>query len=136
MRSFPCHCEVEIVENIVQDFDEPNSGDCKSNSHVISVVGDTPKFIDFVGVERFDSIINSHLVKVKKREAQINLFPQLMNCKFGKKTKGLKYSKYLFAWHGRFQISTINLRTSFFILFFYSSVELAIRLFLFLNFGI
>ena len=37
-----------------------------------------------------------------------------MSCKFGKNTKGLKYSKYLFAWHGRFQILTINSRTSFF----------------------
>ena len=80
-------CEVEIVKNIVPDLDEPKSGDCKSDTHVISVVGDTPKCIDFVGVERFDSIINSHLVKVKQRESQINLLPQLMSCKFGKKTK-------------------------------------------------
>ena len=84
------------------------------------MVGDTPKFIDFVGIERFDSILNSHLVnivnymKAKERESQVNLFPQLMSCKFGKKTKGLKYSKYLFAWDGRVQISTINLRMSFF----------------------
>ena len=31
-----------------------------------------------------------------------------------KKTKWFKYSKYLFVWHGRFQILTINLRMSFF----------------------
>ena len=74
-------CEVEIVKNIVPDLDEPKSGDCKSDTHVISVVGDTPKCIDFVGVERFDSIINSHLVnivncmKAKERESQVNLFP-------------------------------------------------------------
>ena len=37
-----------------------------------------------------------------------------MTFRFGKKTRKMKYSKYLFSWHGRFQISTINLRTSLF----------------------
>ena len=76
--------------------------------------------IAFDGIERFDSTINSYLVnivncmKAKERESQANLFLLLMSCNFIKKTKGLKYSKYLFAWHGKFQISTINSRTSFF----------------------
>ena len=57
-------CEVEIVENIVQDLNEPKLGDCRSEAHAISMVGDAPKFIDFVGFERFDSIINSNLVNI------------------------------------------------------------------------
>ena len=82
-------CEVKIVENFVQDLHEPKSGDCKSDAHV-------------------------NCMKLRKENLKLIFFHQLMSCKFGKKTKGLKYSKYLFAWHGRFQISTINLRTSFF----------------------
>ena len=48
------------------------------------------KFIDFIGVERFDLIIDSHLVnivncmKIKGQEVQV---AQLMTFKFGKKTK-------------------------------------------------
>ena len=55
-------------------------------------MGDTePKFIDFIGVERFDLIINSFLmnivncIKIKRQEVQI---AQLMSCKYGKKIKG------------------------------------------------
>ena len=53
-------------------------------------------------------------MKTKEKESQVALLVQLMNCQYGKKTKGLKYSKYLFAWHGRFQILTINSRMTFF----------------------
>ena len=75
------------------------------------------KFIDFIGVERFDLIIDSYLVnivncmKIKGQEVQV---AQLMTFKFGKKTRKMKYSKYLFSWHGRFQISKMNSRTSLF----------------------
>ena len=74
-------------------------------------------FIDFVRVERFDLIIDSYLVnivnhlKIKEQEVQV---AQLMTFKFGKKTKKMKYSKYLFSWHGRFQISKMNSRMSLF----------------------
>ena len=81
-------------------------------------MGDTEtKFIDFIGVERFDLIIDSYLVnienymKIKGEEVQV---AQLMTSKFGKKTKKMKYSKHLFSWHGRFQISKTNLMTSLF----------------------
>ena len=66
------------------------------------MVRDTPKFIDFIGVDRFDSIISSYLVnlynyiKTKEKEIQVDLFILLMSCKYGKKIKGLKHSKYLF----------------------------------------
>ena len=55
------------------------------------------KFIDFIGVERFDLIIDSYLVnigncmKIKGQEVQA---AQLMTFKFDKKIKELKYSKY------------------------------------------
>ena len=81
-------------------------------------MGDTEtKSIHFIGFERFDLIICSYLVnivncmKIKGQEVQI---AQLMTFKFGKKTRKLKYSKYLFSWHGRFQISKMNSRTSLF----------------------
>ena len=62
-------------------------------------------------------MVNSYLVnlvifmKTKKREVQV---VELMNCKFGKKTKCLKYSEYLFTGYERFQISNINSRQVFF----------------------
>ena len=81
-------------------------------------MGDTgTKFIDFIGLERFDMIIDSYLVniincmKIKGQEVQI---AQLMTFKFGKKTRKMKYSKYLCSWHGRFQISKMNSRMSLF----------------------
>ena len=53
-------------------------------------------------------------MKIKVKEIQVDLFISSISSKYGKKVKGLKYSKYLFAWHGRFQIPTINSRISFF----------------------
>ena len=37
-----------------------------------------------------------------------------MTFMFGKNTRKMKYSKYLFSWHGKFQISKLNSRTSLF----------------------
>ena len=85
------------------------------------MVGDTEtKFIDFIGVDRFDSIVNFYLVnlnnymKIKEKEIQLDLFIPLMSCKYGKKIKGLKHSKYLFIWSGRFQNSKMNSMMSLF----------------------
>ena len=50
-------------------------------------------------------------MKIKGEEVQV---AQLMTFKFGKKTKKMKYSKYLFSWHRRIQISKMNSRTSLF----------------------
>ena len=83
----------------------------------VVLLGIETKFIDFIGMERFDLIIDSYLVnivncmKIKGQEVQVS---QLMTFKFGKKTKKMKCTKYLFSWHGRFQISKMNLRTSLF----------------------
>ena len=88
--------------------------DCNIQSPIILVGDIETKFIDFIGVEIFDLIIDSYLenivnyMKIKEEEVQV---AQLMTFKFGKKTKKMKYSKYLFSWHG---ISKMNLRTSLF----------------------
>ena len=73
--------------------------------------------IDFIGVERFDLIIDYYLVsivncmKIKGEEVHV---AQLMTFTFGNKTKKMKYTKYLFSWHGRFKILKMNPRTSLF----------------------
>ena len=117
--------EVEIVETIKEkileevgnDLDEIKLDDCNNQTPIILVEDTETKFIDFIGVERFDLIIGSYMVnvvnyiKIKGEEVQV---AQLMIFKFGKKTKKMKYSKYLFSWHERFQISKINSRTSLF----------------------
>ena len=92
----------EIIEEVFNDLDEVKLYDCNVQSPII-LVGDTEtKFIDFIGVDRFDSIVNFYLVnlnnymKIKEKEIQVDLFIPLMSCKYGKKIKGLKHSKYLF----------------------------------------
>ena len=50
-------------------------------------------------------------LKVDEKKFYATLYEEF---KFQNQTKLLKYSKYLFIWSGRFQISTINSRTSFF----------------------
>ena len=81
-------------------------------------MGDTEtNFIDFIGVERFDVIIDSYLMNIvncMKIKGQAVQVAQLTTFKFGKKIRKMKYPKYLFSWHGRFQISKMNSRTSLF----------------------
>ena len=100
--------EEEIEEESFKDLNEIKSYDCQSQDPFILVVSDIPKFINFIGVDRIESIVNSYLVnlynymKTKKKEIQVYFFIPLMSCKYGKKIKGLKNSKYLFIWSGRF----------------------------------
>jgi len=100
--------EEEIEEEIVKEFDKIKSGDCQYQDPFILVVSNTPKLIDFIGVDRFDSIASSYSVnlynymKTKEKEIQVDLLILLMSCKYRKKIKGLKHSKYLFIWSGRF----------------------------------
>ena len=108
----------EIIEEVVNDLDEVKLDDCNIQAPIILVGDIETNFIDFIGMERFDLIIDSYLVnifncmKIKGQEVQV---AQLMTLKFGKKTRKQKYSKYLFS-HGKFQISTINSRMSLFLL--------------------
>ena len=112
--------EEEIEDESFKDLNEMKSYDCQSQDPFILMISDTRKFIDFIGVDRFDSIVNSYLVnlynymKSKEKEIQVDLFIPLMSCKYGKKIKGLNHSKYLFIWNGRFKISKVNSRTSLF----------------------
>ena len=109
--------EEEIIEEVVNDLDEIKLDDCNIQTPIILVEDTKTKFIDFTGVERFDLIIDSYLVNIvncmksKGQEVQV---AQFMTFKFGKKERKMKYSKYLFSCHGRFQISKMNLRTSLF----------------------
>ena len=107
----------ETIEEVVNDLDDVKLDDCNVQAPIILVGSTETKYIDFIGVERFDLIIESYLVnifncmKIKGKEVQV---AQVMTFKFGKNTKKMKNSKYLFSWHGRFHISTINSRTSLF----------------------
>ena len=80
------------------------SYDCEFQDPFILVVSNTPKFIDFIGVDRFNLIVSSYLVnlnnymKTKEKEIQVDLFNLLMSCKYRKKIKGIKHLKYLFIW--------------------------------------
>ena len=94
--------EEKIEEESFKDLNEIKSYDCQSQDPFILVVSDIPKFIDFIGVDRIDSIVNSYLVnlynymKTKEKEIQVDLFIPLMSFKYRKKIKRLKHSKYLF----------------------------------------
>ena len=107
----------EIIEEVVNNLDEIKLDDCNIQTPIILLGDIETKFIDFIGVERFDLIIDSYLVniinymKIKGEEVQV---AQLMTFKFGNKTKKMKYSKYLFSWHRRFQISKMNSKISLF----------------------
>ena len=110
----------EIIDEVVNALDEVKL-DASNIQVPIILVGDTKtKFIDFIGVDSFYSIVSSYLVnlynymKAKEKEIQIYFFIPLMSCKYGKKIKGLTHSKYLFIWSGRFHISKMNSRTSMF----------------------
>ena len=77
----------EIIEEVVNNLDEIKLDDHNIHAPII-LVGDTEtKFIDFIGVKRFDLIINSYLVNIvngmniKGEEVQVI---QLMTFKFDK----------------------------------------------------
>ena len=60
--------EVKMVETIEEEIEkgfknlnEIKSHNCQSQDPFILVVSDTLKFIDFIGVNRFDSIVSSYL---------------------------------------------------------------------------
>ena len=79
--------EVEMVETIEEEINEESfknlneikSYDCQSQDPFILVISDTLKFISFIRVDRFDSIVSSYL---------LNLY-NYMSCKYGKtKSRG------------------------------------------------
>ena len=90
----------EIIKEVVNDLDEVKLDGCNVQAPIILVGDIETKFIDFIGLERFYLIIDYYLVnnvtcmKIKGQEIQV---AQLMTFKFGKKTRKMKYSKYLFS---------------------------------------
>ena len=56
--------EEEIEVESFKDLNEIKSYDCKSQDPFILVVSNTLKFIDFIGVDRFDSIVSFYLVNI------------------------------------------------------------------------
>ena len=54
----------EIIKEVVNNLDDVKLDDCLSQDLFILVVSDTTKFIDFIGVDRFDIIISSYLVNL------------------------------------------------------------------------
>ena len=109
-----------IIENIVKDSIEVKYED-ESTTHNPQVSVDllkmTIQYVDFLGVENFNFIINPVLIdvanklKVDEKKFYATFYEGF---KFQNRIKLLKHSKYLFIWSGRFQISKINLRTSLF----------------------
>ena len=49
----------ENIEEVVNDLDEVKLDDCNIQASIILVGGTETKFIDFIGVERFDLIMDS-----------------------------------------------------------------------------
>ena len=54
----------EIIEEVVNDLDEIKLDDCNIQTPIILLEDTETKFSDFIGVERFDLIIDSYLVNI------------------------------------------------------------------------
>ena len=112
--------EMVINENIVEDPIEVKYDD-QSIIHNPQVPVDllkmTTQYVDFLRVENFSFLFNPLLIdvanklKVDEKKFSATLYEEFM---FQNWIKLLQYSKYLFIWSERFQISTINWRMSFF----------------------
>ena len=99
-----------IVENVVENDNPQVSIDLLKMT--------TTQYVDFLGVENFNFITSPFLIDVvNKLKVDENKFyaTHYEEFKFQNWIKSLKHSKYLFIWSGRFHISTINLRTSLFL---------------------
>ena len=106
--------EMVIIENIVEDSIEVKYED-ESTTHNPQVSVDllkmTIQYVDFLGVENFNVIINPVLIDVanKLKIDEKKFYATFIEgFKFQNLIKLLKNSKYLFIWSGRFQISKIN----------------------------
>ena len=103
--------EIVIIENIVEDLLEVK-GEDESITHnppvPVDLLKTTTQYVDFLGVENFNFIINPFLIdvannlKVDEKKFYATLYEGF---KFQNRIKLLKHSKYLFIWSRRFQIS-------------------------------
>ncbi|KAG5514323.1 hypothetical protein RHGRI_035662 [Rhododendron griersonianum] len=76
------------------------------------------QFIDFLGLEQFEFLLNSRTVDIVHQLKCAKTTPWrvyfFLNF-FWKTSERLKYSKYLFLWNGRWQVSNENSRASSFV---------------------
>ena len=100
--------EMVIIENIVEDSIVVKYED-ESTTHnpqvSIDLLKMTTQYVDFLGVENFNFIINPLLIDVanKLKEEEKKFYVTLYEgFKFQNRIKLLKHSKYLFIWSGRF----------------------------------
>ena len=112
--------EIVIIENIVEDPLEVK-GEDESITHnpqvPVDLLKTTTQYVDFLGIENFNFIINPFLIDVanKLKLDEKKFYATLYEgFKFQSLIKLLKHLKYLFIWSGRFQISKMNSRTSLF----------------------
>ena len=134
--------EEEIEEESFKDLNEIKSYDCQSQDPFILMVIDTLKYINFIGVDRFNSIVCSYLVNLynymttKKKEIQVDFFIPLMSFKYGKKIKGLRHSKYFFYLERKILYSKINLCNLLFLVFLCNFRYFRLRTFISLFLGV
>ena len=109
-----------IIENIVKNSIEvkyENESTTHNPQVSVDLLKMTIQYVDFLGVENFNFIINPVLIdvanklKVDEKKFYVTLYEGF---KFQNWIKLLKRLKYLFIWSGRFQISKTNSRTSLF----------------------
>ena len=104
--------EMVIIENIVKDPTEVKYDDesiIRNPQVLIDLLKMTTQYVDFLRVENFNFIINPLLIDVaNKLKVDEKKFYATLHEEF----KLLKHSKYLFIWSRKFQILTINSRTS------------------------
>ena len=112
--------EMVIIENIVEDPIEVKYDDESiiCNLQVpVDLLKMTTQYVNFLEVENFNFIINplltdvSNKLKVDEKKFYATFYEKF---KFQIRIKLLKHLKYLFIWNRRFQILTINSRTSLF----------------------
>ena len=100
--------EMIIIENIVEDPIEVKYKDESiTHNHQVPVelLKMTTQYVDFLGVENFNFIINPLLIDVanKLKEEEKKFYDTLYGgFKFQNRIKLLKHSKYLFIWSRRF----------------------------------
>ena len=100
--------EMVIAENIVEDPIEVKYEDKSTTQNpqiLVDLLKMTTQYVDFLGVENFNFIINPLLINVaNKLKVDENGFYATLyeEFKFQNQIKSLKHSKYLFIWGGRF----------------------------------
>ena len=89
----------EIIEEVVNDLDEVRLDDCNIQAPIILVGDAETKLIDFIGVDRFYSVVSSYLVnlynymKTREKEIQVNFFYSIDELQVWKEDQGAQAFK-------------------------------------------